>query len=786
MENEVLTSTEPTIVESSAENTAVAAENATVINNATPMDSNVTYNSLPKTEYQPNMSPIQNMVNEAVQIEHSINQESNAGKAMNQFLTQGYDYDKNEAGSYWVAGAINDNNTQMNFLQTIINEEMYDELDLQKYYYDTNLATARAYAAQKKKEVAYGFYQAAQERAYAEGELTGWYMPAEGRYLLGQYTVAQNTLEDPDATAEDKAKATRISKTAEEWFAANQITTRGIKCLAMMNYEENVRHNTVMGELQKQANAIAGSSAAANAAMAELNLKVRKFQLEEEELQRGLELTKALGLDDKDYIGHHPDDYKGLDALRGYGSIENMLAVDTESYSSVAGYKGVDWVNNLLREAGIDPTERYLEYSNDQQLAQFNTDISNSNSIKQESFTKIGKTDSEGHELVYAVIGNEAIVGYFDKNSWVAITDENAKFSDNKSIKTFIENRFGKGTFNTEGINAVTINGETYTFGRSNTQNDKNSYTNLIETGYSKNIINNDGGPYNEEGVKKINAIITASQSEEGITTKDGEKVRNLKYKAGYVDKKHINEFVILEGEEGEYYAPEQKLNGEWEIKKLDKHNLEEIKKVSDTYELGDTWDDSGGFFSDSDKALIAKSSWYMGTDKETNIHYMYVPHGDDYEIVGVYYNNNLSASAQESFGENFSAGTGWYKIVSINPSEDTLNKAGIQLPKEKTSKTAEASYNSREMKYNVYDDKTETSEVETTTTTNSSSSSVSTSKGYTPATSEKKNAVFKKYNVDPIEQYKYENISSIEELEEKIKENQNSILGMGGDQIGK
>ena len=54
-------------------------------------------------------------------------------------------------GHTWVAGAINDNNTQMSFLQTLINEEMYDEMDLQKYYYDTNLATARAYAAQKKK-----------------------------------------------------------------------------------------------------------------------------------------------------------------------------------------------------------------------------------------------------------------------------------------------------------------------------------------------------------------------------------------------------------------------------------------------------------------------------------------------------------------------------------------------------------------------------------------------------------------------------------------------------------
>lgn len=771
MENEVLTSTEPTIVENSAENTAVSAENTTVINNATPMDSNVTYNSLPKVEYQPNMSPVQNMVNEAVQIEHSVNQESNAGKAMNSFLTQGYDYDKNEAGSYWVAGAINDNNTQMSFLQTLINEEMYDEMDLQKYYYDTNLATARAYAAQKKKEVAYGFYQAAQQRAYAEGELTGWYMPAEGRYLLGQYTVAQNTLEDPDSTVEAKAKASRISKTAEEWFAANQITTRGIKCLAMMNYEENVRHNTVMGELNKQANAIAGSSAAASGAMAELNLKVRKFQLEEEELQRGLELTKALGLDDKDYIGHHPDDYKGLEALRGYDSIENMLSVDAESYASVVGYKGVDWTNNLLKQAGIDPTERYLEYSNDQQLAQFNTDIANSNSIKQESFTKIGKKDSEGHELVYAVVGNEAIVGYFDKGSWVPITNENAKFSDNKSIKTFIENKFGKGTFNTEGINAVEIDGTTYSFGVDNTSIGNTSVKALRTAEWDKYYTtnfqkgNNAGHPTD---IKKVENIMEQSQTSEGIKDSDGDYARNLDYIPEKWDSKLVNEFCILKGEnekgDPQYYSVTEK----GVLKKIDASNLEDVPSVKTL-----TGSAGASLSPKEPKHLqVIKSSWVVGYSEKEGVTYMALPRSTG-EIE--YYSLKGNVNSQPTSND--------LTIVNNNLSAQDILDAGFKIPEADSTKNV---YNSKEMKYNVYNDKTETSEVETTTTTNSSSSSVSTSKGYTPATSEKKNAVFKKYNVDPIEQYKYENISSIEELEEKIKENQNSILGMGGDQIGK
>ena len=363
MEDQVITSTtEPTIVESantSAENTAGLSQ---VIDQATPMDSNTTYSNLPKVEYQPNMSPAQNLINEAVQTEHAINQETNAGKAMNSFLTQGYDYDKAEAGSYWVAGAINDNNTQMSFLQTLINEEMYDEMDLQKYYYDTNLATARAYAAQKGKETAYGFYRAAQERALAEGELTGWYMPAEGRYLLGQYTVAQNTLENPDATPEEISKANRVAKTAEEWFSANQITTRGIKCLAMMNYEENVRHNTVMGELQKQANDIARQGAAASAASAQLQLRELKFKVEEMELQTGYDFSNAIGLDNDNYIGHKDSEYKDMTALRGYNTTAEMLEHDTGSYAAVLGASSKEYIDSILTKAGKDPQNAYDNY----------------------------------------------------------------------------------------------------------------------------------------------------------------------------------------------------------------------------------------------------------------------------------------------------------------------------------------------------------------------------------------------------------------------------------------
>ena len=132
MENEVLNS-QPTVVESNATDTNVATvSEPTVVEQATPMDNNVTYDNVPKIEIDPNKDLTQNVIQNAITVEHNNNVSMNAGSAMDNFLNNEYDYDKNEAGTYWVAGAINDVNTQMSFLNTIINEEMYDEMDLQK------------------------------------------------------------------------------------------------------------------------------------------------------------------------------------------------------------------------------------------------------------------------------------------------------------------------------------------------------------------------------------------------------------------------------------------------------------------------------------------------------------------------------------------------------------------------------------------------------------------------------------------------------------------------------
>lgn len=734
MEDQVITSTtEPTIVESantSAENTA-----SQVIDQATPMDSNITYSNLPKVEYQPNMSPTQNLINEAVQTEHVVNQETNAGKAMNSFLTQGYDYDKSEAGSYWVAGAINDNNTQMSFLETLINEEMYDEMDLQKYYYDTNLATARAYAAQKGKETAYGFYRAAQERALAEGELTGWYMPAEGRYLLGQYTVAQNTLENPDATPEEISKANRVAKAAESWFSANQITTRGIKCLAMMNYEENVRHNTVMGELQKQANQIAAASAAASAAGNDLQLRELKFQVEEMELQTGYDFSNAIGLDNNDYIGHKREDYPDLQALRGYESTADMLLTDADAYAAVLGAGSKEFIDQVLTQAKKDPEKAYRNYDAQRQTALIKKSIDDnsyydgSNLYKGGTIKDTKKLKDIGSDKQVYVInsrnGDEIETRLYYKDSkglYRQITDGDIELKNGNTIKKQYEN-FNSSELNYNGTKVRVGNAQPYDTSKGSISYNEDAYINM--------------GNKQKETVKK----------------KEAEGYRVLR---GYYSTQGIDANVVMEGPDGKVYEVSDTLGSFKEIDR-DKH----LKKLSyNKYITG----------SDHIYKSLMKVGEMPSTNKAapldgdtSNIFITIDADGNTY-----YYIDEHRANQHNSY---------------VRVKESEVSK---YLDTDKVTSTIANidAYNNGETSEEIETTKQELKKPKISNSVSSKGSGASQVKttDYNP---EERTAIFKKYNIPLNERPEYKDIKT-KDLEEKLKVRYNNILGQGGEHSGK
>ena len=750
MEDTVITSTtEPTVVESantSAENTAGLSQ---VIDQATPMDSNTTYSNLPKVEYQPNMTPAQNLINEAVQTEHTINQETNAGKAMNSFLTGGYDYDKAEAGSYWVAGAINDNNTQMSFLQTLINEEMYDEMDLQKYYYDTNLATARAYAAQKGKETAYGFYRAAQERALAEGELTGWYMPAEGRYLLGQYTVAQNTLENPDATPEEISKANRVAKVAESWFSANQITTRGIKCLAMMNYEENVRHNTVMGELQKQANAIAAQGAAASAAANDLQLRELKFQLEEYELQSGHNITKEIGLDNDSTLGHKASDYREFSNLRGYDSVAQMLDQDVGAYGAVLGATSVKWIENVLTSAGKNPKDAHSKYE--------------------------GRIGDTGLEKSLKDNGNILDESYLNKQTYEISADADLKdLGNDKHVYTFTHTENGRGVTkayykddngiyhqikdtNIKLVDGKTIGDKVYNFSNNSLTKDGTTIRVGAKQSYAK-----------MEGSVSKNSDAYSGMSNDQKKTVKAKEAEGYKIKHGYKSTQGIDADIVMEDDEGNLIEVSNTFGKAKSISK------DQIKKLN----FGDNVDSDEPEFASFRKIgtmpeykhgdfTEENASIYVAIDSKGKEHY-YVYAGYVPSELGIGHNtyDEIDSKTAAKYVDN---------IDSIKQATTDYRNGVVTTKGGKNSDTViqetEGSNKPKVEKTPQYVPGTSKNVVTNSTTS------------YDP---EIREAIFEEYNVPPIERREYIDIIDQQKLREKLQGRYNNILGMGGDQNGK
>ena len=522
MDENLTTAGEPTIVESTVTPTDTGnvttntdiADGSQVIESATPMDNNTTYNNLEPAQIDnqiedqtgtmepvidPNKSYADNLYDAAVTTTYDNESNDRAGSAMRNFFLKDYDYDVDEVGSYWVGGAMNDVKNQMNFLNVLINEEMYDALDLQKYYFDNNLATARAYAAKKEKEVAYNYYRAAQEKAVSEGELTGWYMPAEGKYMLGQYTIAMNVLENPDASPDEIAKAEKVKGTVEDWFGANKIGTQGIKTLGMMNYEETVRHNKVMERLQHQANQ---ASAAGNY----WNEKLMLLDLHE------LEIVWRMDLDNDKLIGH--DNYErkvsGSDLIQyantkqAWESIYKYAATRNEAWTdgtaeTVAKLAGADV--KKTSDAYNESLLNGLINSADGKPIDFNS-LSNFGGVTFENNSKVYEVKDEkdntiktinGSDLTgtigYTIVKNEdtgkseiRIYAQTKDGSTVQITNDSLKVKVGQSTKTLKEFLTDK-TYAEFKTDALSRNGKPIQIGEFNpiTQEDYKALNDILQ-----------------------------------------------------------------------------------------------------------------------------------------------------------------------------------------------------------------------------------------------------------------------------------------------------------------
>jgi hypothetical protein len=224
-----------------------------------------------------------------------------------------------------------------------------------------------------------------------------------------------------------------------------------------------------MGELQKQANAIAAKQAGASAAGADLQLRQLRFQVEEMELQSGHNYSKEIGLDNTNTLGHDitETEYSDFQALQGFKEktwketevqpfgnhdftptqledyikgmeedgwkfdedkmefsrevtksskpIDQLLS-NPDYYSAILTARGKSWVNDTLKQRGKDPQEYYNKYQAD-----------------------LGDT---GLKESYKNNGNILDESYLNAETWTI--SESGDRSDGKKVYTFHSTDDGK------------------------------------------------------------------------------------------------------------------------------------------------------------------------------------------------------------------------------------------------------------------------------------------------------------------------------------------------------
>ena len=336
------------------------------------------------------------------------------GYAIKNWIDNDYDYNPADIGNLWVAGAISDANTQMSFLEATLNEDMYSEQDIGKYYFDQNLAIARAYAKEKKHETMYGYYKAAQEKALAEADLTGWYMPPEAAYMLSQWVTAEENLKRDDLSDIDRARAESVVRASESWFGANNITRQGIETLSRMYLEETIRHNREVEalydlEVEIEKMKTANAQAQANQVTRELDYEIR-FR----------ELGSGMDLNDDGVIGFAGSEWEGRFA--SYDDMKEWAIDHPMTAQTIMGTSGLQILFGDRYE------EDFLnKYNNELHTQKIDHAASNNNGV-----LETGNVPATGAKISSS---NKKYGNYTDKNIYYVMYDGEIRYYVNKGTE---------------------------------------------------------------------------------------------------------------------------------------------------------------------------------------------------------------------------------------------------------------------------------------------------------------------------------------------------------------
>lgn len=143
----------------------------------------------------------------------------------------------------WTGGYVLDTERQMSYLKTSIQAQMYGQMELQKYGYDTSLAAARLAYDTDRYDLALQYYQQAIQNAVTESSQTGLYIAPEVREHANNYKIASDILNDPNATEEEKENAARVVTNVTNWYKEYGISPAGVKTMAKLTADAEIALN---------------------------------------------------------------------------------------------------------------------------------------------------------------------------------------------------------------------------------------------------------------------------------------------------------------------------------------------------------------------------------------------------------------------------------------------------------------------------------------------------------------------------------------------------------------
>lgn len=154
--------------------------------------------------------------------------ETQGQQAQQEFVMKKYSQNQSNEKAGWTGGYILDTERQMNYLKQTIQAQMYGQMELQKYGYDTSLAAARLAYDTNKYDLALEYYNTALQKAVTEAEITGYYLSPDVKDMLDQYALASKQLEE----GIDPERAQKVMDSVNTWFESNGISKQGVATIA--------------------------------------------------------------------------------------------------------------------------------------------------------------------------------------------------------------------------------------------------------------------------------------------------------------------------------------------------------------------------------------------------------------------------------------------------------------------------------------------------------------------------------------------------------------------------